>query len=66
MPSARKRIGTRHFFFLSGLSFFFSFCTPSVTCGASVQACVADGGAMKLTGPTGRSASRRRSEPVSV
>ena len=60
MPSARKRIGTRHFFFLSAWSFFFSFCTPSVTCGASVQAWSADGGAMKRGGADrGRSASRR-------
>ena len=53
MPSARKRTGTRHFFLLSAWSFFFSFCTPSVTCGASVQAWSSDGGAMKLAGPIG-------------
>src|SRR4029077_7512387 len=53
MPSARKRTATFHFFFLSALTFFLSFCTPNVSWGASVQACVADGGAMKLTGPMG-------------
>ena len=44
---------TRHFFLLSASIFFLSFCTPNVSCGASVQAWLAEGGAMKRDGPDG-------------
>src|SRR3954454_12998404 len=53
IPSARKRTGMRHFFLLSGFSFFLIFCESSVICGASVQAWVSDGGETELIGPSG-------------